>query len=131
MSNYVFIISERGERTNILCDFEVITLEQLIKYLKEDLEIIEYNKDKQWNERKRGHILVSWGKKIRVAKINDFNNFQTRLLKYITLEEFEDIFQGHIKDITPLLEYKTNGDKYFRMDILKKYGIKKENESNE
>ena len=127
MNNYVFIISERGERTNILCDFEVITLEKLIEYLKEDLEIIEYNKDKQWNERKRGHILASWGKKIRVAKINGADNFQTRLLKYITLDEFQEIFQEHIDDIKHLLEYKTYGDKYFRMDILKKYGIKKEN----
>lgn len=127
MNNYVFIISESGERTNILCDFEVITLEQLIKYLKEDLEIKKYNEGKVWNERKRGHIL-DWGKKIRVAKINEAKNFQTRILKYITLEEFEDIFKGHIDDIQPLLEYRTYGDKYFRREVLKKYGIKKEKE---
>lgn len=127
MNNYVFIISESGERTNILCDFEVITLEQLIKYLKEDLEIKKYNEGKVWNERKRRHIL-DWGKKIRVAKINETKNFQTRILKYITLEEFEDIFKGHIDDIQPLLEYRTYGDKYFRREVLKKYGIKKEKE---
>lgn len=125
MSDYVFIISERGERTNILCDFEVITLEQLIKYLKEDLEIKQFNEGKPWNERKRGHI-ITWGKKIRIAKINDSNNFHTRLLKFITLEEFEEIFKGHIEDIKFLLEYSTNGDKYFRKEILNKYGIKKE-----
>lgn len=123
MDNYVFIISEKGERTNILCDFEIITLEQLIKYLKEDLEIKKYNEGKVWNERKRGHIL-DWGKKIRVAKINEAKNFQTRILKYITLEEFEEIFKGHIGDIRPLLEYKTYGTKYFRSEVLKKYGIK-------
>lgn len=126
MNDYVFIISERGERTNILCDFEVITLEQLTKYLKEDLEIKKYNEGKVWNERKRGHIL-DWGKKIRVAKINEAKNFKTRILKYITLEEFAEIFKGHIDDIKPLLEYSTYGDKYFRREILKKYGIKKEN----
>lgn len=71
--------------------------------------------------------MASWEKKIRVSKIDGADNFQTRLLKYITLDEFEEIFQGHIEDIKPLLEYKTYGDKYFRMDILKKYGIKKEN----
>ena len=124
MDNYVFIISERGERTNILCDFEVITLDQLIKYLKEDLEIKKYNEGKLWNER-RARIL-GWGKKIRVAKINEAKNFQTRILKYITLEEFEEIFKGHIDDIQPLLEYRTYGDKYFRSEVLKKYGIKKE-----
>ena len=124
MDNYVFIISERGERTNILCDFEVITLDQLIKYLKEDLEIKKYNEGKLWNER-RAHIL-GWGKKIRVAKINEAKNSQTRILKYITLEEFEEIFKGHIDDIQPLLEYRTYGDKYFRSEVLKKYGIKKE-----
>lgn len=125
MDNYVFIISERGERTNILCDFEVITLDQLIKYLKEDLEIKKYNEGKLWNERRREHIL-GWGKKIRVSKINEAKNFQTRILKYITLEEFEEIFKGHIDDIQPLLEYETYGDKYFRSEVLKKYGIKKE-----
>ena len=70
--------------------------------------------------------MASWGKKIRVAKINGADNFQTRLLKYITLDEFQEIFQEHIDDIKHLLQYKTYGDKYFRMDILKKYGIKKE-----
>ena len=34
MSDYVFIISERGGRTNILCDFELITLNKLIECLK-------------------------------------------------------------------------------------------------
>lgn len=125
MDNYVFIISERGERTNILCDFEIITLEQLIKYLKEDLEIKKYNEDKARDKRKREHIL-RWGKQIRVAKINEAKNFQTRILKYITLEEFEEIFKGHIDDIRLLLEYKTYNDKYFRSEVLKKYGIKKE-----
>ncbi len=127
MSNYVFIISERGDRTNILSNFEIITLDKLIEYLKEDLKTIEYNKNKDWRERKEGHVLVGWRKNLRVAKINDTKDFQTRILKYITLKEFEDIFEEHIKDITPLLEYSTYGTKYFRAEILNKYGIKKEN----
>ena len=42
------------------------------------------------------------------------------------IKEFEEIFKGHIDDIQPLLEYRTYGDKYFRSEVLKKYGIKKE-----
>lgn len=125
MSDYVFIISERGGRTNILCDFELITLNKLIECLKEDIEIKKYNEGKAWNERKKTHIL-EWGKKIRIAKINEAKNFQTRILKYIKLEEFEEIFKEHIDDIEPLLEYSKYGEKYFRMEILKKYGTIKE-----
>lgn len=125
MNNYVFIISRKGNRTNILSDFELISLQTLIEYIQEDLKTIEGNESKDWRERKETHILKGWRSSIRVGKI-DAKDFQTRILKYITLEEFENIFEGHIKDIMPLLEYSTYGDKYFRKEVLKKYGIKKE-----
>lgn len=125
MNDYVFILTQKGDRTNILSDFELISLERLIQYLKEDLETLEYNKDKGWKDQKKVHILGGWRFSIRVGKIND-TTFQTRLLKYITLKEFEEIFVEHIRDIQPLLKYRTYGDKYFRMEVLKKYGIKEE-----
>ena len=125
MDKYVFIISYRGDRTNICSGFELISLSTLIEYIKEDVKTVEENKDKNWQERKETHFLDSYRKSIRVGKI-DSKNFQTRILKYITLQEFEEIFKGHIEDIKPLLEYKTYGDKYFRSEVLKKYGIKKD-----
>lgn len=122
---YVFIISHRGGRTNICSTFELISLETLIKYMQEDLKTIDENESKDWRDKKETHFLNSWSNSIRVGKI-DSKNFQTRILKYITLKEFEDIFDGYIKDIKPLLFYETNGSRYFRIEILKKYGVKKE-----
>ncbi len=126
MNNYIFIISNRGDRTNICSAFELISMETLIKYIQEDVETIKQNEGKAWSEQKETHFLRSWRKSIRVGRIDD-KQFQTRILKYITLKEFEEIFDGHIEEIKPLLEYKTYGDKYFRSEVLKKYGIKKEN----
>lgn len=125
MDNYVFIISYRGDRTNICSNFELISLETLIKYIQEDVKTEKQNEGKEWREREETHFLGSWRNSVRVGKIDD-KNFQTRLLKYITLEEFERIFEGHIEDVKPLLEYETYGNKYFKMEVLKKYGIKKE-----
>lgn len=124
MNKYVFIISERGCRTNIMSDFEVISIEKLITYLKEDIQIWKNENDKEkW---RKLHILKGWRTGLRVACI-DNSNFQTRLFKYINLEEFEDIFKGHIKEIEPLLEYGHLRYSYFKKEILNKYGIKKEN----
>ena len=106
MDKYIFLITEKGARTNICSNIKLLSLSGLIKWIEsEDFR---------------------WYINIRVGKLDD-ERFQTRILKYISLKEFEDIFCGHIEKIKPLLEYKTYGDKYFRNEVLKKYGIKKEN----
>lgn len=125
MSKYIFLITEKGGRTNICASMELISLPKLIEYLKEDVKTLEDNKNKDWREHKERHILNGWGTSVRVGKVDD-KSFPTKILKYLTLEEFEEIFKEYIDDIEPLLEYTTYGDKYFRKDILNKYGIKKE-----
>lgn len=123
---YVFLISERGERTNICSNIKLITLETLIKYMQEDLILKEkyQNKEIDWRELKsKSHFLDSYFKQVRVGKVDD-SNFQTRILKYISLEEFEEIFEGHIEDIAPLLEYKDGYSALFKKEVLKKYGRK-------
>lgn len=125
MDKYIFLITEKGGRTNICANMELVSLPQLIDYIADDVKIIEENKNKDWRDKKDRHVLNGWGTNIRVGKIDD-RTFPTRILKYLTLEEFEEIFNGHINDIKPLLEYTAYSTKYFRSEVLRKYGIKKE-----
>lgn len=103
---YIFLITERGDRTNICSNIKLVTLQNLINLLNNGTR-------------------VSWRTQIRVGKIDD-ENFQTRILKYIDLKEFEEIFKGHIEEIKTLLTYRNFQQGIFKKEILKKYGIKEE-----
>lgn len=108
---YLFIVSERGDRTNICSDFRIFDIDGFIEYI---------------NLQDR---IKSYYKQYRIAKLND-DSFKTRIFKYLTLEEFEDIFKNHIEDIKELLVYTKSkwGIDYpfFRKDIYTKYGTLKE-----
>ena len=123
---YVFILTQSGARTTICSDMQLISLEQLIKFIKEDEQIkAEYQHCHLWEYADKLHLnLDSRRNSLRVGKVDD-PNFETRIIKYLTLEEFEEIFEGHIEDIAPLLQYDSIQDGLFRGTILKKYGSKK------
>lgn len=94
---YIFLLTESGARTNICSTIKLVNLEQLIKYLEEDKKIKEKKGESDyWEYYKKLNIKPYCA--IRVGKVND-NAFRTRILKYITLEEFEDIFKGNIDKI--------------------------------
>ena len=120
---YVFILTESGARTNICSTMKLINLEQLIKYVEEDKKIKEKRKERNYYSEYYKKLNIKPYCAIRVGKVND-NSFQTRILKYITLEEFEDIFKGNIDKIQLLLEYRDVRNALFRKEILKKYGKK-------
>lgn len=121
---YIFLLTERGYRTNICSTMKLINLEQLIKYAEEDKKTKEKHKGERfWDYYKELHFQGDWHKAVRVGKVND-DTFQTRILKYITLEEFEDIFKENIDKIQLLLEYRDVQSALFRKEILKKYGKK-------
>lgn len=103
---YIFLITERGDRTNICSNIKLVTLQTLIDLLNNEIKL-------------------SWRTQIRVGKVDD-KNFQTRILKYINLKEFEEIFKGHIEDIKSLLIYSNFQQGIFKKEILQKYGIKGE-----
>lgn len=104
---YLFIVSERGDRTNICSNFRVFDINGFIKYI---------------NSQDR---IKSYYKQYRIAKLND-DSFKTRIFKYINLDEFEKIFEGHIAEIKNLLEYAKYefGTEYpfFKKEIHVKYG---------
>lgn len=103
---YLFIVSERGDRTNICSNFRIFDINGFLEHLK--------TKENKY-----------WRVQYRVAKLND-DNFETRIFKYINLDEFEEIFEGHIDDIKNLLKYTKNSwgtdYPYFKKEIHIKYG---------
>lgn len=103
---YIFIVSERGDRTNICSDFKVFDIDGFIEYIKE-------------------HSNKSWRTQYRVSKVND-DNFQTRIFKYLTLDEFVEIFENKLEEISCLLNYTKNkwgiDYPYFKKEIHTKYG---------
>ncbi len=103
---YLFIVSERGDRTNICSNFRIFDINGFLEYLK--------TKENKY-----------WRVQYRVAKLND-DNFETRIFKYINLDEFEEIFEGHIDDIKSLLKYTKDSwgtdYPYFKKEIHIKYG---------
>lgn len=124
---YIFLLTESGARTNICSTIKLVNLEQLIKYLEEDKKIKEKRKEYNYYSEYYKKLNIKPYCAIRVGKVND-HTFQTRILKYITLEEFENIFKGNIDKIQPLLEYRDVQSALFKKEILKKYGKKIEEE---
>ena len=122
---YVFILTRNGAKTNIKLAMKLMSLDKLIEYIKEDEEIKKQNQGNRFFEYidKLNLDLETGRYQLRIGKIDD-SEFQTRIIKFLTLEEFEEIFDGHIEDIKPLLRYGKISEGLFRGTILKKYGEK-------
>lgn len=122
---YVFILTRSGAKTNIKATMEIISLEKLIEYIKEDEETKRQNVGNRFFEyMDKLHLNLQNGiYQLRIGKVDD-PNFPTRLIRFLTLEEFEEIFEGHIEDVKPLLRYYRISEGLFKGTILKKYGEK-------
>jgi len=110
MENYIFMVTHRGDRTNIMAGFQVLDKQGFIKYLK--------SIDKKgWREQYRYSKIGGYAGNLKEMQLSEFNN--VFLSDDFTPEQVTELFRKNISEVYGLHKQRNELKNLSSKDLIR------------